>query len=413
MGRAVPRFAWDDMRLVIFLAMAWSAACLTGAPRATFAQTPAAPPAEVSPAPEHLPVPTNPLADNALQPRIIPPTPSAYENAPKESLIAWVAKVNGDPICVRFFSRRVAANRAAAYREFAEEAGATPGADFWTNRYGAETPREWVVKRALAECVRMQVELGWGKREGLLPGTSYGEFLRALDRENERRRAALAKGEPIYGPQQYGEDEYFTYVMNNLRLRLEERVGEEEGKKGGPGGLKPALQAYYEKVKERYFDRGYRVKVWAIEIIVGNREGWAQSYTLEEAKARITEAKARLDKGEPFEQVAAAYNENGGLHEQVFDFESRSADKTHRAGVRDEAMRLSEGETSGILFDFNTFYLLKCLEKEKLGLRPFEDVEDPVRRMYQRERYEQRVAELVKAAAIKVDQAELDRLEIR
>ena len=394
-------------RLFLFLVIVWSAACLTGGSVAVCAQAPTAAPASGQRAPaQPLPYP-NPLADNALRPRIIPAAPSAYESAPKGSLTTWVAKVNGDPISVRFLTRRLAANRSAVYRHFADKTGATPGAEFWMTNYDGETPRQWLQRRALEECVRLQVELGSGKRHGLLPDTSYAGFLKALDRENVRRRTALAKGEPIYGPQQYGEDEFFTYVMNNLRLTLQQRLGE--------GELKPsaeALQKLYESVKPQYFDRGYRVKVWAIEIIAGNRAGYAKSYTPEEALARITEATQRLEKGESFEQVAAAYNENGELHEQVFDYESRSGDKA-RASVREEAMRLSEGQVSGVIHEMNTFSILKCLEKDPLGYRPFDEVKDQLVLLSVRQQYEALVSRLVKSATIKVNQAELDRIEIK
>jgi len=398
------------LRAVPLIVLAWTLwYAFAGSADAPVAPQPPAPASAAAPSREAT-IPAGPLADNAPRPRIIPPTPSAYEEVPKESLTAWVAKVNGDPICVRFFTRRMAVNRAAAYRHFADQSGPTPGVDFWTRSYGGETPRQWLLRRTLEECVRFQVELGWGKREGLLPGTSYGEFLRALDRENERRRVALAKGEPIYGPQQYGEDEYFTYVIGNLRLRVQERLADSEFRVS-----KQDLQQYYESVKGRYFDRGYRVKVWAIEVMVGKGEGGAQSHTEQEAQARITEAKARLDKGEAFEEVAAAYNENGGLHEQVFDYEtSQMADRSRMAAARREAaMRLSEGEVSEVLREMNTCYILKCVKKDALGYLPFEEVEEPLRRMYTRDRYEQRVDEMVKSATIKVNQAELARIETR
>lgn len=351
--------------------------------------------------------PANPLADNALRPRIIPPTPSAYEAMPKESLTAWVAKVNGDAIVRGFFTRRVAANRAAAYRHFADKTGATPGAEFWTTDYGGETPVKWLTQRALDECMRIQVELGLAKRHGIVPDTSYAAFLKALDRENERRRAALARGEPIYGPQQYREDDFLVYVMNNLRLALQRQLAGNELK-----ASEAALREYYQSVKEQHFDRGYRVKVWAIEVIAGAREGYAKSYTPEEARARIEEAKRKLEAGERFEAVAATYNENGELHERVFDFESRSADKM-QAAMRDEAMRLEEGQTSGIFQEMNALYVLKCIEKEPLGYRTFAEAQDLVTRMHLRQSYERLVDRLVKSATIKMNRAELDRVEVR
>jgi hypothetical protein len=328
---------------------------------------------------------------------------------PEEALSTGVATVNGDPVSIRLFERRLARNRFAAFGYFGRTYGVTtPGADFWTTSYEGEVPAEWLKQRVLAECVRIKVELGLAKENGLVPDTSYAAFLRTLDRENERRRECLAKGEPIYGPKQYREDEFLLYAMNNMRILLQRRLWE-----GRLRASEETLREHYESTKGHRYDRGYRVKVWAIEVQYGRRSGYEEWLTREEAKAKIEEAKRRLDEGEPFEALAAEYNENGELNEDVFDFESRLADKSHRASRREEAMSLSEGETSDIFEDMSAFFILKCLEKEALGYQPYEEVAGHVRRHYVQEKYEALVDELVEAAAVEVNQPEWDRVEMR
>ncbi len=331
---------------------------------------------------------------------ILPPTPSVYDSVPEESLTKHVAKVNGDPVSVRLFERRLARNRFAAFGYFGRTYGVTtPGADFWSTSYEGEVPAEWLKQRVLEECVRIKIELGLAKENGVVPDTSYAAFLRALDRENERRRECLAKGEPIYGPKQYREDEFFLYVINNVRIAVKRALW-----KGRLYASEETLEEYYEWAKEKYFDRGDRVKVWAIEIIYGRREGYPESLTRDEAKAKIEEAKKRLDTGERFEDLASEHNENGFLNEYVFDYETRSIDKSHRASKREEAMRLCEGEISDIYEEMNSFFILKCVEKEKLGYLPFEDVRGRVKKLYVDGKYEELIDNLMSTAEVEINE---------
>jgi hypothetical protein len=339
---------------------------------------------------------------------ILPPSPSVYDSVPEESLTTYVAKVNGDPVSVRLFERRLARNRFSAFQHFGAKYGAKPDADFWTTSYQGETPAEWLRKRTLEECARIKVELGLAKENGVIADTSYAAFLRALDRENERRTECLAKGEPIYGPQQYKEDEFFLYLMNNARIATQKRLAQETFT-----ATDETLEKYYESVKDRYFDRGYRAKVWAIEIIYGQRGGYPESLTRDEAKAKIEEAKKRLDKGERFEDVASEYNEDGSLNDYYFDHETRSLDKSHRASKREEAMRLSEGEISDIYDEMNSFFILKCIEKERLGHEPYEEVRGAVRRYYVEAEYQSLVGERVEAAEVEVNSPVYQGIAVR
>ena len=338
---------------------------------------------------------------------VLPPAPSIYESVPEASLNTSVATVNGDPVSVRLFERRLARNRYAAFQHFGQTYGAKPGPEFWTTPYGGETPVEWLKKRTLEECVRIKVELGLAKSEGLIGSTSYATFLQSLDAENERRRKALAAGEPIYGPQQYREDQFFLYVTNNVRIALQKRLWE-----GRLHASEETLREYYESVKDTAYDRGYSVAVWAIEIHYGT-SGYGRSLTRAEAQEKIEEVKRRLDAGERFEDLAAEYNADGEAYEYFFDFESRSMDRSHRASIRDEAMALSEGETSAPFENMNAFFILKCIEKKALGCLPFDEVKGNVQRQYVEQRYQELVADLVKSASVQVDRAEWDRVEVK
>jgi len=348
------------------------------------------------------------VAGHGPAPRLIPAAPSVYEAVDRESLTTWVARVNDDPISVRLFERRLARNRFLAFSYFQTRYHAVVDADFWTTSYEGETPADWLRKRTLEECARIKVELGLAKQNGVIADTSYAAFLRALDKENERRRECLAKGEPIYGPQQYKEDEFFLYVMNTARIATQKRLAQETFT-----ASEETLRECYESAKDTHYDRGHRVRTWAIDVQYGKREGYPTSLTRDEAKAKIEEAKARLDQGDRFEDVASDYNEDGSLNEEVFDFETRAADKSHRAVRRDEAMALSDGDTSDIFEDMSAFFILKCVERERLGYQPYEEVRESVKRRYLEGRYQALVEQLVRTAEVEVDSPVYEGIAVR
>jgi hypothetical protein len=333
---------------------------------------------------------------------------SAVPEIGDDSVDRRVAKVNGDPISVRRFERRLNRNRFFAYQYFKDKYGARAGRDFWTTSYDGEVPSEWLKQRTLKECVRIKIELGLAKENGVIGATSYAAFLQALEKENQRRREYLAADLPIYGPQQYKEDEFFLYVMNNTRIALQKHLS--------PNRLhasEETLREYYESIKDKHYDRGSRVKVRGIAIHYGQREGYPDVLTRDEAKVKIQEAQERLEKGERFEDAASEYNEDGSLNEEVFDFESRPADKTHRYVRRLEAMKLAEGETSGIFEDMNAFFIVKCIERDDLGYRPFEEVRHNVRSHYTGEKYTELIDDLVRNAKVEINESVYDEVAVR
>ena len=320
---------------------------------------------------------------------------------------SWVAKVNGEPVSAGLLQRRIMRDRAHAYRYFREKYGAADSQDFWTASYGEEMPLEWIRQRALGECVRIKVAQTLAREKGVIQDITYAAFLQNLEKENERRSKALAAGEPIYGPQQYREDEYFTYVFTNMVIELKRRLSREE-----LYASEEALKEHYEAIKDELYDRRDRVVIRMIEIEFRRREGESEGASREQARAKIEEAKSRLDGGERFEELAAEYNEKGSLHERTLDDESARFDDRMCPELRGQAMKLSEGETSGIFEERGAFYIVKCIEREKLGYMPFEEVRASVKGRYIDGRYEELVAALVKSARVEINPSVYEQIGV-
>ncbi len=76
-------------------------------------------------------------------------------------------------------------------------------------------------------------------------------------------------------------------------------------------------------------------------------------------------------------------------------------------------MKLPEGETSGIFEERGAFYMAKCVEREKLGYMPFEEVRASVKGRYVDGRYEELVAALVKSARVEINPSVYEQISMR
>ncbi|MER6290885.1 hypothetical protein [Streptomyces sviceus] len=147
-----------------------------------------------------------------------PPAP------PAPPVTAVVATIDGRQIPVREFALYLAQERAATFTHFRQKFGAVDGPHFWTTPHDGRTPAAYLRERALADVTRTTVELTLARRQGLVADSGYDAFLHNWQTENARRRKAVAAHQVIYGPVQYTESNYFTYVLSNLAADLRDRL---------------------------------------------------------------------------------------------------------------------------------------------------------------------------------------------
>lgn len=309
-----------------------------------------------------------------------------------------VAAVNGEPVSVRLFERRMVRHRAAAYSYFRRAHDAEDCSGFWTTSFGGEVPLEWLKRRALDDCVRIKVEQILARDHGVVAEIGYAAFLDALACENERRSEALAAGQPIYGPQHYGEDEYFTYLHSNMVIELKRRLSRTQ--------LKPsehALRRHYEAVKDDLYARGDRLTVLEIAVPFGPED--AECLSRSEAKQRVEEARARIAAGEAFDAVARLYGDDASPVEKTLDDETARFDGQHCPVLRETAFGLAEGEVSRVFEENRAFHLITCVRWQPLGYRSFEEVRQNVLSGYVDQQYAELLDRLVSEARVDINVA--------
>jgi len=134
-----------------------------------------------------------------------------------------VAAVNGQPVTEQEFLAACDRNRGDV---FSQLCGEYNGDGFWLAKLAGGRPVDILFQRALDECTQQKVILILARQNGLADDITYKGLLNGMKRENQNRKEKLARGEPVYGPQQFSMDEYLGWYFLNLEAELKQTVGE-------------------------------------------------------------------------------------------------------------------------------------------------------------------------------------------
>ncbi|MCU1528941.1 MAG: hypothetical protein JWP75_2704 [Frondihabitans sp.] len=133
-------------------------------------------------------------------------------------------------------------DRSETVDAYGPRVGSTSGATFWSTSVAGTTPTADLLKRARQDAITESIQFQLASKYKLVASPSFDAFHQTWLAENERRREALAAGKPIYGPQQYTEPNYLTYVTGDLAAELQQSLV----KDGTITVTTPILRAYYE-----------------------------------------------------------------------------------------------------------------------------------------------------------------------
>ncbi|MEC0370103.1 peptidyl-prolyl cis-trans isomerase [Paenibacillus chibensis] len=312
-----------------------------------------------------------------------------------------IATVDGMPIAMPEFEKAARRNMSGVLSYFHEKYGAAQTSGFWKSSFGGEVPLAVLKQKALDDAVRTKIRQRIAADEGVLGDISYSGFLRGLEQENARRAKAAANHEVIYGPIQYNEDTYFEYVMTNATTAV---------KRGMLADLRShaeeqTLKAFYEQHKRELYQTPGSARVLSLSASFLNADQEVDPAQKKKAAARLREAEAKLKQGATFEEIARIYADRGAAQELSFNLANDR--QNARSPVAQTAARMKAGETSGIVEENGSLYLLKCTEKVEPGsaFSKYEDMKDQVEQDTIDWQYEERIRQKLAAAEIKVDES--------
>jgi hypothetical protein len=263
---------------------------------------------------------------------------------------------------------------------------------------------EWL-DIALREAIEWKTLQRWAAEEKLTDDISYAALQEELDRFNRERRAALEKGEGVYGPERYDELTFMDRKAGEWRTVLRERLDAADEE---PDAL---LQERYEQFKSSYVEPGaVRVWKWAVPVPAADEEA-AFARIVEAMRTALTELKQGRSRQEVTDTMLAQGEALSGLRAggQLFDDRSAKADIL-LPGLLDRARALAVGEASDVFVEDGVCYLLYGLERTEPRQAMFAEVKGRLALHWANEQFERTLQQRVREANVVRDEAALARL---
>jgi hypothetical protein len=307
--------------------------------------------------------------------------------------------VNNEPIAAGEFRARLSYNYVAkTYSYFKDKYGVDPGKDFWTTTYEGESPISYAREATLNDEIRIKVQQMLMKENGIISDLHYESFLKSLEDENWRRQEAVKKGQIVYGPTKFGENEFFDYQFSNSVFKLKEKLY--------AGSIsEDDLRKLYDRDREEKYKLADHIKVQKITIPFGSTKN-----EKEKAEQLIRQAKTMLNSGSDFESVAKLYNVNGQVNDQIFDETTAKRDVILSSELKASASKLQVTEVSEVIEARNEFNLIKCIDKRQARYQSFDTVRTKVQSDYIDKKYNALIDKLVGEAKIQLNASVYNRL---
>ncbi len=312
---------------------------------------------------------------------------------------SFVASVNGEHISVKEFQRNINKNRAGVFNYFYKKYGVKQGGDFWDKKHGDETPLDMIRRLALEQCVRVKVQQVIAMQKGTVSDISYSSFLVKLKKDNIARKKAVENNEIIYGPVQYGEDQYFNHLLRLMVIKLKEKLAEDE-----LAVTEDEIKRYYEDKKEILYknDDLIEIQVYSIDHKGEKKMPGNKSLSI------LEDVKARIMKGGGSDEF-----KNVCRDELTFSEETARADEIANYELKEKALELEQGGISKIFDSGQGYYFIKCVKRIKNRYKPYSLVRDVVRQNLVDEKYKKFLEELIKKATVNINSEVYGNITVR
>lgn len=209
--------------------------------------------------------------------------------------VQTAARINGLDVDVREYLLVAGQERGGVLADFTARYGAQADEGFWQREWDGETPAQALEKRTLDRLTVVKVQQQMMLEAGVLEDAGYEAFLEDWRRENQRRRQALERGEALYGPESYTEEQYYTLRLDKGLLALADKLA--------AGELKVTdeeRQAAYQRTDAFLFEEdGTRKPLEEVRAVLDKRlveEKFEKKTAALAAKAAVTVHRDTLDK---------------------------------------------------------------------------------------------------------------------
>lgn len=295
------------------------------------------------------------------------------------------------------FLRAMSSEKYDVTQYFFRKYGAEVDGEFWVKEYGGESPYKMLTDSTLDSLALEHAVYEIAKEKGYLDTVGYSDLLKRFEMENKDRAEKVEKGEPVYGLAEFSLDLFLEYEANALeKLYTNDlvnegmNISEEEGKK------------YYEENKDKLFVKNDDIEIEFIKI-------YYASLGLEESEVSALEGDlitvSKDLTGEATLESLLTHHESLRPYYQHADIlsEEVSARAKEMGDVLELSVDLASGESTQVINQNGSLYLIHCIERVNHDYSPYELVEDNILKTLREKNYEQIVAEKAEQLSINSD----------
>ncbi|MGG3309441.1 hypothetical protein AB4124_09000 [Paenibacillus sp. 2KB_20] len=301
-----------------------------------------------------------------------------------------VLTIDDEPVTVQEFQFFLRQNKAWTTSYFKQKHNADYSEDFWTSAYKGETPLDYARQKTVQDVTRIKTEQSLMKQHGIIQDVSYASFLRDLAAENETRQQKIRQGQPIYGPQQYGADSFYSYTQSMNYQRLIDTLVKQTRNSLGDKELK----ALYEEVKPEYFHLGY---AFVYEKVTAS--GTESSRTLNTLQELVLSEKFSVE-----EAIARLSPSGVEVQKDTLDIDTKSKDDDAARYLHDVLTSTQPGEFTAIQQDAEGSMMFRLLDTRDKGYAPYEQVKASLVQLYIQKQLEQQVSQKLHNANIRINE---------
>jgi hypothetical protein len=237
--------------------------------------------------------------------------------------------------------------------EFQTQHGVTLGTDDWEKEFAGKKPLRELQQQALAEILRDKTVFMLAKEAHLIDYVDFSDFLKAMEQENQNRKAAVASGEIVYGLMNFAAEPYYSHVLSSLRTALKTALSENEN---DPLYIERGeVEAYFQANKADWAVKGTSYKLTKLTIPVAQEHrvaAQAEINHLVSQKNGLAEIRSKFNNTQAAEEVLA---EESAANQNTFDYELLMKLKGMAAGEMTAPMETRQGLTvyrlDDIVFD--------------------------------------------------------------
>jgi len=269
--------------------------------------------------------------------------------------------------------------------------------DFWKSTYNGENPLVYAKQKAIDELQRVKIEQILMQEQGIVSDISFAAFLKQFKKENEERQEKVSNGEPIYGPQQYGASEYYSYVQNMNRQRWVDSLTKEAMNSQS----EKTLQSIYEEMKQAYFHRGYSYTYEKISIS-GTTEA---QQVLEKLRQDASDHRSTKDDIGRLNLPQAIRVERLSL-----DMDDVSKDDDLAHNLYQMLLEMKPGSFSGIDSSGDEAFMYRLVAIQDKGYEPYTQVRTAVVQLAVQKQVELQISQRLSKAVVEVHPNVLQRI---